>query len=239
MSAYDSLPIFDLSLFPAGRMRIIGSGGGLEGGRNGADEPQTINLGAGGRLKIAYTIDIFTPDQHGYANQIEARMSSGFRFINVPIMWEWHGPFPVGSDGYPIGRYTDMFDPDASLIDVATSSIPTVTATVYEAAAQHAGQIKIQLAGAVGTIHNSLWFSIDHGTQKGHRAYRTWEHTSLGSNVYLVSLDRPLRRPVTVGQAVRIYRPYCVMKYESGMETGWDVAPFWRSQATFNFIEAP
>lgn len=238
MSIYDDLPTLNLSLFPPGRMIVNKPDDGLEGGRNGDEEPQAISFSGGGRLNVTYVVEYNSREQHDYLNLIEARLSGSFRYINVPIMTDWIGPFPENGRGIPQITATRLFDPDGSLIGGSTAIEHTVTATVAENAALHAGIVKITLNADAAAIGHSVWWSVSHA-DKGHRAYRSWDKLSVVGQTYELAIDRPLRQAVTAGQVVRIVRPVCAMRYPSRFTAGWEVEGFWKGRATLQFVEAP
>lgn len=142
--------------------------------------------------------------------------------MNVPILSDWMGPFPV-VNGIPQSTIGGIPHSDgAQFSDGAGYSQPTVIGTIA-AAGLNAGQIYIRVYGASRKLRWSDWFSIYHPT-KGWRAYRYFDPSDpkdafevidgvlRSGKQYLVSLDRPLREAVVNGTRVKFDRPLCVMR---------------------------
>lgn len=250
MGRYTGLPTLDIDFIKPTEMSFDTKGGGLEGGRNGLGESVTIETTGGGVFVASYE-NCFaqTPEEHEYINWVAARMNGSFRFINVPILSDFVGPFPFIS-GRPTPIINGIPHSDGSLFsDDSGYSQATVFGTMGAAAALNAGQITINIFGASRNLRWSDWFSIYH-TVKGWRAYRYWEAsdpvditvdvdgvTYTGSQ-YVVSLDRPLREAVPAGTRIEFARPRCVAKFPVGVTLAWRVKGFMRSSVSFQFVEA-
>lgn len=224
MGVYDDLPVLDLSLIPLRRFRISVVDDGFEGGRNGNNEPQAISLSAGGR--VVATLEpatITSKAQHDYINWLDARMSGGFRYILVPIMSDWIGPFPT------VGGIPQIHDGMGD---------PTVTATAADDFAAGAGVIEIALSDDSVPMTRSGWISMSQ-TGKGHRATRIWNIISHSTPDYEIAISPPLRGAIVDEQAVRIVRPIFTARFPAGFTTGWDVQGFWQGNPTIEFVEAP
>ncbi|TPN90256.1 hypothetical protein [Mesorhizobium sp. B1-1-5] len=246
---YINLPTLDVNFLKPARLSFDTKGGGLEGGRNGLGESITIETSGGGVLVGSYeNCVVRAREEHEYINWIAARMNSSIRFMNVPILSDWVGPFPV-MNGVPQSFITRIPHSDTSLFsDGAGYSQATVFGTMGATAALNAGQITLNIYGAERNLRWSDWFSIYHPT-KGWRAYRYWESSdpvtvtetvegvAYTGSQYVLSLDRPLREAVPAGTRIEFARPRCVMKFPSSFTLAWEAEGWWQSTPTIQFVE--
>lgn len=246
-----NLPTLAIDFIKAGRMSWGRKGSATEGGRNGLGASVSMETSGGGILVGTYA-DCFaqSPEEHEYLNWVAARMDGSYRYMNIPILTDNIGPFPVDSFGVPIPVITGIPHSDGSFFsDGAGYSQATVFGTMGAAASLNAGQIVLNIFGASRNLRWSDWFSIYHPT-KGWRAYRYWETTdpvpvtqtvdgvSYTGSQYTLSLDRPLREATAAATRIEFYRPRCVMKFPADFSLQWEVADKWVSRHTMMFEEA-
>lgn len=243
MGRYIDLPTLFVDFLKPAKMSFDVKGGGIDSGRNGLGESISIEMTGGGMMVASYqSCFAQSPEEHEYGNFVAARMNGSFRFINVPILSDWMGPFPT-TNGIPQPTISGIPHSNGSKFsDASGYSQATVYGTVTEDAALNAGTLKMRLFGAVRKLRWSDWFSIYHPT-KGWRAYRYWEvddidETVPDSPIYTVSIVPALREGVTAGDRVELVRPRCVMKFPTGFTLPWEVEGFWRSNPTIQFVEA-
>jgi len=249
MGRYTNLPTLDIDFIKGGKMSFDTKGGALSGGRNGLGQSVTIETSGGGIFIASYT-NCFAqaPEEHEYLNWVAARMNNSIRFINVPILSDWAGPFPL-INGLPTPIIRGIPHSDGALFsDGAGYSQATVFGTMGTAAL-NAGQVTLNIFGNSRNLRWSDWFSIYHPT-KGWRAYRYWEAsdpipvTEIVDGVtytgqqYVLALDIPIREAVTAGTRVEFARPRCVMKFPVGFSLPWEVEGWWQARPTMSFEEA-
>lgn len=222
---------------------VVGSA--IDGGRNGAGESQSIEMSGGGLLTATYTdCKIVSKEQLEYINFLGARLNGGFRYINVPIITDWFGPFPT-IGGLPAPFVTGIPHSDGSLFtDTSGYSQATVWGEVLAAASGNAGIISMRVYGLNRPLRWSDWFSIYHPT-KGWRAYRYWEVQAAvdGNNGqpytdYTLALAPPLREAVAVGDRVEFARPRFVGKFKADFTLPSVVEAYFVTQQTIQFSEA-
>ncbi|HEY0120543.1 MAG TPA: hypothetical protein VGC14_02080 [Rhizobium sp.] len=224
-------------------------GGGIDGGRNGVGESQSIELSGGGLVTATLEdCKIVSKEQLRYINKLGARLNGSFRNIIVPIPTDWHGPFPtIGKLPTPIVR--GIPHSDGSLFsDDSGYSQATVWGTVLSGAALNAGQISIRVYDASRDIDGD-WFSIEHSV-KGWRAYRDWEIVKTASGTqdvsgynrtysdYIASIQPPLRQAVTAGARVEFARPRFIAKFKSDFTLPSVIEAFFVTEQTIQFSEA-
>lgn len=226
---------------------ILGSS--IDGGRNGLGESQSIELSGGGIVSATYEdCKIKDPEQYEYINMLGARLNGGFRFINVPIITDWFGPFPKVAK-LPTSIISGIQHSDGSQFsDVSGYSQPTVWGVMIEDAALNAGVIKLRAYGLARALRWSDWFSIYHDAGKGWRAYRYWDVLSSDSGHdtdlamdyqdYTLAIGPALRAAVTAGTRVEFARPRFVAKFRSDFTLPSVVEAFFVSQQTMQFSEA-
>ena len=251
MGRYTNLPTLAVDFIKPARMSFDSKGAGQEGGRNGVGESVSIETSGGGILTGSY-VDCYVqrPEEHEYLNWVSARMNGSFRFMVVPILSDWMGPFPVDSRDIPQPIISGIPHSDGALFsDTSGYSQATVFGTMATDAPLNAGQITLNIFGNSRNLRWSDWFSIYHPT-KGWRAYRYWESNdpipvtatvdgvSYTGQQYLLALDRPLREAVTAGTRIEFARPRCVMKFPSGFTLAWEAEGWWQSKPTMQFVEA-
>ncbi|WP_376742171.1 hypothetical protein [Ensifer canadensis] len=252
MAVYINQPTLAANFLAPVRTSYDVTGSSIDGGRNGVGEGQTIEMSGGGIVTAVYEdCKIKDPEHYEYVNWLGARLNGGFRFINVPIITDWFGPFPkIGRLPTPI--VSSIPHSDGSLFsDTSGYSQATVYGKVLEDAALNAGILKIRLYGANRDIRWSEWFSIYHNGGKGWRAYRNWdvlEKSDAGSEEdggamrtfkdYTLALAPPLREAVTVGTRVEFARPMFVAKFKSEFTLPSVVEAFFVTQQTIQFVEA-
>lgn len=102
MGRYTNLPTLAVDFLKPARMSFDRKGAGQEGGRNGLGESVSIETSGGGILVGSY-VDCFVQarEEHDYLNWVSARMNGSFRFMVVPILSDWMGPFPVNAINIP------------------------------------------------------------------------------------------------------------------------------------------
>jgi hypothetical protein len=251
MGRYTGLPTLDFDFIKAGRWSFDSKGAGLEGGRNGLGESVTIET-TGGGVFVATFENCYAqaPEEHEYINWVASRMNGSFRFMNVPVISDWMGPFPFINRVTPQPIISGIPHSDGSLFsDESGYSQATVFGTLGADASLNAGQITLNIFGATRRLRWSDWFSIAHPT-KGWRVYRYWESSDpvdvtvtidgvpVTGMQYVLSLDRPLREAASAGDRVEFARPRCVCKFPVGFSLPWEAQGFMRSSPTFQFVEA-
>lgn len=250
MAVFTNLPTLSIDYIKSGKMSFDVIGSALNGGRDGEGRSVAIETAGGGVLVGAYE-NCFAqrPGEHVYVNWLAARLNGGFRFINVPILNDWSGPFPViGGQPTPVIRGIRHSD-GTRFSDGAGYSQVTVFGQTATDAPLGAGQIVVDVFGTGRDLRAGDWFSIDHPAS-GWRAYRAWEvsaatavtvaigGTNWSGRRFTLSLDRPLRQAVAAGTAVRFARPLCVMRFPVGFSLPWQAEGFWQSSPTLQFVEA-
>lgn len=237
MAAYTNVPTLEANFLSPASVSVDVMGSSVSGGRNANGESQTIEMSGGGLLTATYSdCKLTEPEQYEYVNFLGARFNGGFRFLNVPIITEWYGPF-AGKKAF-IGGIPHS---DGSFFsDGAGYSQASVWGEVTEAANLNAGIIKMRVYGLSRKLRWSDWFSIYHAT-KGWRAYRYWDVldvTTETNPVYTLALAPPLREAVTVGARVEFARPRFVAKFKDGFTLPSIVEAFFVTQQTIQFSEA-
>lgn len=237
MAAYTNVPTLEANFLAPASVSVDVMGSSVSGGRNANGESQTIEMSGGGLLTATYSdCKLTEPEQYEYVNYLGARLNGGFRFLNVPIISDWYGPF-TGKKAFISG----IPHSDGSFFsDGAGYSQASVWGEVTEAANLNAGIIKMRVYGLSRKLRWSDWFSIYHAT-KGWRAYRYWDVldvTTETNPVYTLALAPPLREAVTVGTRVEFARPRFVAKFKDGFTLPSIVEAFFVTQQTIQFSEA-
>lgn len=236
MAIYTNVPTLEANFLAPVSVSVDVLGSSISGGRNGQGESQTIEMSGGGLLTSTYTdCKLTEPEQYEYVNSLGARLNGGFRYINVPIITDWYGPF---AGKKPI--IETIFGPNGALLQGETYTKATVYGEITAAASLNAGIIKMRVYGLSRPLRWSDWFSIYHET-KGWRAYRYWELldvTAEANPVYTLALSPPLREAVTVGTRVEFARPRFVAKFRDGFTLPSIVEAFFVTQQTIQFSEA-
>ncbi|KEA07477.1 hypothetical protein [Rhizobium rhizogenes] len=241
MANYLNLPTLAANFLGPAKTTFDVSGSNIDGGRNGVGESQSIEMSGGGLVTATYEdCKIVNPEQYEYVNWLGARFNGGFRFLNVPIITDWFGPFPkVGRLPTPI--VTGIPHSDGSLFsDTSGYSQATVWGEITEAANLNAGVISMRVYGLSRPLRWSDWFSIYHAT-KGWRAYRYWDVLAVideENPVYTLALAPPLREAVSVGDRVEFARPRFVAKFKADFTLPSVVEAFFVTQQTIQFSEA-
>lgn len=242
MANFLSLPTLEANFLAPTRTTIDVLGSSIDGGRNGNGEGIEMEMSGGGALASTYEeCKIQEKEHYEYINFLGARLNGGFRFINVPIITDWFGPFPtIGKLPTPI--VSGIPHSDGSYFDDGSGySQATVWGEVTEDAALNAGILKLRLFGAARDLRWSDWFSIYHSAAKGWRAYRYWDvldKTVETNPVYTLALAPPLRAAVTVGTRVEFARPRFAAKFKSGFTLPSISEAFFVTQQTLQFTEA-
>lgn len=224
---------------------VIGSA--IDGGRNGVGQGQSIEMSGGGLVAASYDdCKITDREQYEYINMLGARLNGGFRFMNVPIITDWFGPFPVAGN-LPALRIDGIPHSDGAFFDDGSGySQATIWGIVTENAALNSGILSIRAYGLARPLRWSDWFSIYHDGGKGWRAYRYWEVLSVspGSDEvgeyqdYVLALAPPLREAVAVGTRVEFARPRFVAKFKADFTLPSVVEAFFVTEQTIQFVEA-
>lgn len=252
MAVYINQPMFPVDFLRPTRAAFDVIGSGIDGGTSGVGEAISIETSGGGIVTATYENMVLEgPDErHEIINWLGARLNGGFRFVNVPIVNDKIGPFPViNSAVRPI--VNGIPHSDGSLhSDGAGYSQATVWGEVRAAAALNAGQMSMRVYGASRLLRWSDWFSIYHAV-KGWRAYRYWDVLSVsaegaatvsGASVtyrdYVLALAPPLREAVAAGTRVELARPTCVMKLMKGETIPWEYSGWYSARPTVRFVEA-
>jgi hypothetical protein len=246
MARYTDLPTLAADFLAPLRTTFNPKGSSVDGGRNGVGESQEIEMSGGGLVTATYEdCKIKDPEQYEYVNWLDARLNGGFRFINVPLITDWFGPFPkIGRLPTPIIKGIPHSD-GALFSDASGYSQATVWGVVTEAANLNAGIISMKVYGLSRPLRWSDWFSIYHLT-KGWRAYRYWDvldrvdgSDDVGAfSTYRLALSIPLREAVSIGQRVEFARPRFVGKFAQGFTLPLVVEAFFVTQQTIQFSEA-
>lgn len=242
MAVFINQPTLEANFLAPVRTTYDVTGSSIDGGRNGMGEGQSIEMSGGGIVTAVYEdCKIKDPEHYEYVNWLGARLNGGFRFINVPIITDWFGPFPkIGRLPTPI--VSGIPHSDGSYFDDGSGySQATVYGEITEAAALNAGIIKMRVHGLSRPLRWSDWFSIYHPT-KGWRAYRYWDVLARtdgsGYSDYTLAIAPPLREAVTVGTRVEFARPRFVAKFKTDFTLPSVVEAFFVTQQAIQFVEA-
>ncbi|MDX0997068.1 hypothetical protein GOL26_19250 [Sinorhizobium medicae] len=241
MAVYTNQPTLEANFIGPVKTIYDVTGSSIDGGRNGVGEGQTIEMSGGGIVTATYEdCKIKNPEHYEYVNWLGARLNGGFRFINVPIITDWFGPFPTVNN-LPAPIVSGITHSDGSYFsDGAGYSQATVYGEITEAAALNAGIIKMRVYGLDRPLRWSDWFSIYH-TTKGWRAYRYWQvisKTTEENPIYTLAIAPPLREAVAVGTRVEFARPRFVAKFKSEFTLPSVVEAFFVTQQSIQFVEA-
>lgn len=248
---FTNLRTLEVNFLKPRRFSLVVAGASIDGGRNMLNQSISMDVAGGGFLTLDYEeCFVQAREQHEYVNWLGAELDGSFRFINVPIMTEWAGPFPV-FDRFPAAFVDHIPHSDGSYFsDGSGYSQATVWGSFTANAALFAGQISLRVYGASRPLRWSDWFSIYHPV-KGWRAYRYRRVESVsdegvevvsGASVvyrdYVLALQIPLREAVASGTRVEFARPRFVAKIAPGQSVRWSVESFWVSRPTLQFVEA-
>lgn len=251
MAVYINQPMFPVDFLRPTRAFFDNPGSSIDGGVNGLDQGISIETSGGGHVTATYEgLFIEGPDErHEVMNWLGARLNGGFRFINVPVVNDKIGPFPV-IDGIRRPIIKGIQHSDGSFFsDGSGYSQATVWAKLTANAALGAGQIDMRIYGAARDLRWSDWLSINH-TTKGWRAFRYWDSDKLNEGTEVVSgvtmsfkdyrlaIVPPLREAAAAGTRIEVARPTCVMKLPSKATVPWDYSGFYSSRPTISFVEA-
>lgn len=243
MAIYTGQPTFPVDFLRPTRASFDNPGSGMDGGVNALGEAITTETAGGGLITATYERMVLQgPDErYEVLNWLGARLNGSHRFINVPIVNDGIGPFPIlNGKRRPIVRGIPHSD-GAFFDDGSGYSQTTVYGELTENAAVNAGIISVRVFGAARPVFRwSDWFSIDHSV-KGWRAYRSWDLLSVTSEVnpvHRIAISPPLRQAAAAGERVELARPMCVMKLRRGDTIPWDYEAYYQSRPTINFVEA-
>lgn len=241
MAGYTNLPTLEANFLHPVRTTFDVVGSAMEGGRNGNGESISMEMTGGGIVTATYD-DCLIKDkeQLEYVNWLGARLNGSFRYINVPIITDWFGPFPT-IGGLPTPIVSGIPHSDGSYFDDGSGySQATVYGEATASAALNAGVITMRVTGADRPLRWSDWFSIYHPT-KGWRAYRYWQvisKTDEANPVYSLAISPPLREAVTSGTRVEFARPRFAAKFPAGFTLPSVVEAFFVTQQSIQFTEA-
>lgn len=251
MAVYINQPMFPVDFMRPTRASFDVIGSGIDGGTNGVGQSISIETSGGGIVTATYeNMALEGPDErHEVLNWLGARLNGGFRFINVPIVNDKIGPFPV-INGAVRPIVSGIPHSDGSLFsDGSGYSQATVWGEILEAAALNAGQVTMRIYEASRDLRWSDWFSIYHPV-KGHRAWRYWESNkldegtttlsgvSLGYKDYRLGINPPLREAAPAGTRIEAARPTCVMKLMKGETVPFEYSGWYSARPTVRFVEA-
>ncbi|SFB52253.1 hypothetical protein SAMN03159496_04626 [Rhizobium sp. NFR07] len=238
MAKFLNLPTLEADFLAPLRTSVDVMGSSVDGGRSGTGETIEIQMSGGGALSSTYEeCKITEPEQFEYINWLGARLTGGFRFINVPIITDWWGPFAgkrptIGGIPHSDGAYFS---------DGSGYSQATVYGELVQSAGLNAGIIKMRVYGLSRPLRWSDWFSIYHETAKGWRAYRYWDVldvTSETNPVYTLALSIPLREATPSGTRVEFARPRFAAKFRAGFTLPSVSEAFYSIQQNIQFSEA-
>ncbi|KQS74212.1 hypothetical protein ASG25_02000 [Rhizobium sp. Leaf384] len=247
MARYLNVPTLEANFLAPLKTTFDVQGSSLDGGRNSLGEGITMEMTGGGVVTATYEdCKIKDKEQFRYINQLGARLNGSFRFVNVPIITDWFGPFPtIGK--LPASNVGGIPHSDGSFFsDTSGYSQTTVWGVVTEAAALNAGILKLKIYGMPRRLDWSEWFSIYHPT-KGWRAYRFWDIVEEFDNgadsggsyqQYRLAIGPALREAVPVGTRVEFARPRFVAKFPAGFTLPSVVEAFFVTQQSIQFTEA-
>jgi hypothetical protein len=241
MSIYTGLPVLNVPFLRPESMSFDTPGGGISGGKNIFEQSVSIGLTGGpvviGSYQQCY---IHGDEQFEYVNWLGARLNGSHRFINVPIITDYSGPFPTNAQGVKTSMISGIPHSDGSFFsDSSGYSQATVNATI-QPAALNAGIVTVNVTGASRDIRFSEWFSVYH-PNKGWRAYRNWEiisKTGTTTRTYVLAISPSLREAVTSVQEARFSRPLCAMKFPQGFTLPFAAKKYWEDMADLRFEEA-
>jgi hypothetical protein len=241
MSVFTGLPTLNVKFLRPKSMSFDTPGGGINGGKNILEQGITIGLTGGPIITGAYDqCNIYHEEQFQYINQIGARMNGSHRYMNVPIITDYSGPFPKNAQGVRQAVISGIPHSDGSFFsDGSGYSQNTVTATINPAPL-NAGVVTVTITGAARDIRFSEWFSIYH-PNKGWRAYRNWDIISMSGTeprTYVLAISPSLREAVASTSEARFSRPLCVMKFPQGFTLPFAAQLYWEYLADLKFEEA-
>ncbi|OJX99102.1 MAG: hypothetical protein BGP07_03330 [Rhizobiales bacterium 63-22] len=246
MATYTDQPTLAADFLYPQKVSVDVKGSAIEGGRNTAGRSQSIELSGGGLLTASYEgCRINWPAQYEYINWLGARLNGSFRFINVPIITDYYGPWGGGQNHSTwnspdtITKWIPHSD-TALFEDVSGYSQSSTYGEIAAASALNAGTITMRVYGLSRPLRLSDWFSILHGT-KGWRAYRYWRVLSVidgDAPVYTLAVSPPLREAVASGTRVEFSRPRFVAKFPSDFTLESVSESYYAIEQNISFEEA-
>lgn len=241
MSRFLNRPVLEVDFLKPTEMEFDVQGSSIQGGRNSLGETQNIDMSGGGRVTGAYeNCFVHSAEQHEYVNWLGAYLNGGMRYINVPILSDFAGPFPIINGRMtPIAKGIPHSD-GAMFGDGVGYSQATVYGIIRQNRPLNSGTLRLQVYGAARPLRWSDWFSIYHPT-KGWRAYRYWQVISRNdatNPTYDLAISPPLREAVSSGDRVEFARPRFVAKFPSEFTLPWRVTAPWFGSPTIPFVEA-
>jgi hypothetical protein len=245
MARFLNLPTLEANFLAPLRTSVDVIGSSVDGGRSGTGEAIEIAMSGGGALSSTYEeCKLTEPEQFEYVNMLGARLNGGFRFINVPIITDWWGPFP-NKPTHPTPIVSTIFRPDGALLNGSMYTEATVYGEMIDSAALNAGVVRMRVYGLSRPLRWSDWFSIYHDKNgdrsKGWRAYRYWDvlDVTSGTNpIYTLALSIPLREAVPSGTRVEFARPRFAAKFKAGFTLPSVSEAFYSIQQNIQFSEA-
>lgn len=253
MAIYTGLPTVPIMYLRPGKGGFDTIGNAIDGGVNGNGDGISIEMGGGGIVTAYYerlVIEADDTERLEVINWLGARCNGGFRFVNVEIINDGIGPFPI-INGKRRPYVTGIPHSDGSFFsDSSGYSQATVWGEIKEAAGVGAGLVKMRVYEAARDFRWSDWFSIFHPT-KGWRAYRYWQilakseqgtETVSGATRtykdYTLAIGPTIREAITVGTRVELARPKCAMKFPRGFTLPLEIEGWYSSRPNLQFIEA-
>lgn len=250
MAGYINLPTLEANFLNPVKTTFDVVGSAMEGGRNGNGESISTEMTGGGIVSATYeNCLIKDKEQYEYVNWLGARLNGSFRFINVPIITDWFGPFPT-IGGLPTPIVGGIPHSDGTLFsDTSGYSQATVFGQLTAPANLNAGQIQMRIYDSSRDLRLSDWFSIYHPV-KGWRAYRYWESEKLGEGTetvsgasraykeYRLSVAPPIREACLTGTRLEFARPRFAAKFQTGFTLPLVVEAFFVTQQSIQFVEA-
>jgi len=246
MSKFADAPMLYADFLAAEKFTVDVVGSAISGGRDINGQSVSTELSGGGALVATFErCNCFEPEQQEYINMLAARLNGSHRYINVPVMSDFMGPF--GGQSPMIGGIPHS---DGALFsDGSGYSQGRVFGQIVEDAALNAGKLVMDVFGAARNLRWSDWFSIFHPV-KGWRAYRYWERTDpedvtatisgyeYTGKRYTLALSPPLREATPAGKRVEFARPRFVAKFPTDFTLPYSVEGTYRSVADLRFEEA-
>lgn len=260
MSRYLNQPTLYVDFLRPTRMSFDNPGAGIGGGKNAYGESVSTDFSGGGVIVgkyercVIFGMDAGDDERHEYVNMLGARLNGGYRFINVPLVTDGIGPFPViNVKRRPVIKGITHSD-GSFFSDASGYSQTTVWGKLLSDAALNAGKVQIRIYGATRDLRWSDWFSIYHDQNgdrsKGWRAYRYWENDKTGEGTetvdgvalsykdYTLSIAPPLREATAAGTRVEFARPLCCMGFPDGFTLPFEYESYYQARPTLSFIEA-
>lgn len=209
----------------------------ISGGESLSGDTDVISIDGGGRWEVSFGgIELIEDDQVAAWNVWDMHLANGVTQCVVPIALPRQAPLPFIGNEYPEMGELEASSDDPYFPNAEGRAVPSVLATIDEAAALRATELTITIVRG-RRLKGSEPFTIVHPTA-AERIYRVKRVLSWSDQTAVVQIEPPLREAVAADTPADFDWPRFVARAAPSQDLAPEIEFGTANPVSITFVEA-